>query len=618
MKIQTVCPGCGKRSGLDSSLVGRRVRCKECGHVFQVSDEARDERDAPADRSWLDDGADGETVAPAPLASRRTTTTVTGGGPSSNLMITLGAVAILLVAAVIGLTSLGGGRGPAPDAKKGPPAEPPQAGPGILDRVVNAVTGHDPDADVAEYPDLGPLPPPLQPPQPLRDLSSHERQSRISLAAIDQMAGVLAGVHDAPSLKSALEQLLSLGQRMVDDLRREPPPFRLTPAEDAELIRRTASEGRRVVGRVQQEARRIAGLPGLGTAGVQLNARIEPLVGPVERAIQQAENFQPPPPPPAFAEVFIRLHADDDATFFHRALDDLQEGGGIQASHRLGGDDPRGSYRVWPVDDAKALSRKIPHGAVTVKGRRIFVRAEPIPPAEVAAAKEAQERIRLAREAEIKAMTPPDPEADDPKPPDDADELTRALFALRSGNPGKRKDGVSRIARTAPVEDRRAEVHAALATLLDDPDGFTVTDVMKAMVQWRTDDTVPAIVKILDRSDFGARWAAEDLLGQLGDPRAAGPLAARLGEDSIKAGPALKALGPAAEPALIELLRDRDPRVRTEACRILKDVGGKDALQAMMGLPADSDFGAQVAARDAMQAMRARVGPVAAPARGKR
>ncbi|WP_337174529.1 HEAT repeat domain-containing protein [Paludisphaera sp.] len=623
MKLKTVCPGCGKRAGLDPSLVGKKVRCKGCGHAFLVQgdssgpapDRGASELDAPADTSWLDDGADGE---PTPVVPRRTRSASTGDGSPTTGLIAIGAGCAGLVALVIGLAVLvNRGQPPAPARAQAPPPQARRgAAGGLFDRVVSAVTGSDPAHDVAGYPDLGPLPPPLLPPAPLRDLAAHERQSRAVIAGIDQMAGILASVRDVASLKAAGEQLQNLQSRALDELSRNPPPFQLTPAEEAELTRRTAPELRGAMARVRQESQRLTQLPWLGSAGVQLVSLIDQRAAPAEMAMRRAEEFRPPPGPAPYVEVYIRLRKADDTAFFQHKFESLLDGPkGVMATYQAREDDPRASLRVWPVEDAAEFARKIPHGKAEVKGRRIFVEAEPIPADELAAAMELKRQRQDALDAAV-AKSRQREEDNDPKPPADADEITRALFALRSSNAGKRKEGVEQLARIAPRDDRRDEVHAALAALLGDPDGFLVNGVMKAMLAWRTDETAPALIKVLDRPDFGVRWEAEELLGKLGDPRAAAPLAARLKEDGIRVEPALRALGPAAEPALIGLLRDPDPHVRTQACRLLEEVGGEEALEAMMGLPADSNFAVQVAARDAMQAMRARVGPVRTPRKG--
>jgi hypothetical protein len=248
-----------------------------------------------------------------------------------------------------------------------------------------------------------------------------------------------------------------------------------------------------------------------------------------------------------------------------------------------------------------------------VKGRRIFVTGGPIPADELAAAKEIQQQRQDALTAAVAAMKTPKLEDDDPRPPPDADDVTKALFALRSSRADRRKEGVAQLARITPADDRRGEVHEQLAAILGDSDGFLVNDAAKAMVQWRTDDTVPALIKLLDHSQHDVRWKTAELLGGLGDARAAEPLAARLKKEGIAVEPALRTLGPAAESALIGLLRHPEWQIRVQVCRILEDVGGKEALEAMMSLPADPEFLVQAAARDTMRAIQNRVGPIAVP-----
>ncbi|MGC8640120.1 MAG: HEAT repeat domain-containing protein, partial [Isosphaeraceae bacterium] len=86
------------------------------------------------------------------------------------------------------------------------------------------------------------------------------------------------------------------------------------------------------------------------------------------------------------------------------------------------------------------------------------------------------------------------------------------------------------------------------------------------MARWRTEETVPALIKKLDDSRHGVRWKAAEILGKIGDARAAGPLAEHLKQDSIATDEALRKLGPAAEPALIALLQNPDADLRRQAC----------------------------------------------------
>lgn len=615
MKIQVACPECLRSAGLDSSLVGKKVRCKGCGHVFKVVED-ESEADAAPDSSWLDDGADGEAAEPAPTIPRGASA---AGGPPLGLMIGLGAGGALLLSLVVGFFVFGGGRAAAPEPNRQPE-------PGLFDRAVTAVTGYDSATDPAKYPDLGPLPPPLLAPSAPRDLSAHERQSRMIIAAIDRMTGILATAHDPASLKATGERLQDESRRFTDEMRQNPPPFPLSIAERDEVARRTAGEIRQAVARLEQETKRISKLPGLDVAGIQLTGLIHELAAPLEADLRRAESApEPQSGPPPYAEIFVQLQSADDADFFRRWLNKtLEEDGrpmGFQGSVLTQGDSPRASYRVWPVDSPQTFARQIPFSQARVEGRQIFLKAEQVPSAELAAAQDALRQVEEDRERESEAraaefrvkMGGPRDDPNDPAAPPDADELTRALFATRSSNAGKRKRGVDEILKAEPDDARRDEVHKQLAALLADPDIFFVDDVMKAMVRWRTDETAPALAKMLNHSNFAVRGESAELLGELRDPRAAEPLAARLKEDAFQAAPALKKLGPAAEPALIPRLRDPDPEVRAQACKILEVVGGKDALEAMMSLPADSNFHVQVAARNAMRAISARVGPVAPP-----
>jgi HEAT repeat protein len=80
-----------------------------------------------------------------------------------------------------------------------------------------------------------------------------------------------------------------------------------------------------------------------------------------------------------------------------------------------------------------------------------------------------------------------------------------------------------------------------------------------------------------------------------------------LKEDDIVAEPALRRLGPAAEPALIEILKSPEAIVRMKACRILRVVGGKDTLEFMKSAKADPDLGVRNEAQITMKTIFARI-----------
>ena len=98
----------------------------------------------------------------------------------------------------------------------------------------------------------------------------------------------------------------------------------------------------------------------------------------------------------------------------------------------------------------------------------------------VAAARESEKKEEKERKAAILAAHSNE-NPNDPRPPAGADEVTKALFALRSSSPDRRKQAVQQLYDLSPKEDRRAEVQKQLAPMLDDPDDFLVIDVMRAM-----------------------------------------------------------------------------------------------------------------------------------------
>jgi hypothetical protein len=619
MSIALKCPSCGKPYELEDSLAGKKVRCSGCQQIFRIGSSGREqrpmvEREEAAeqiDRSWLTEAARASETVPQPL--RRTRTAGAVGGAPLGLLIGLGASGAVIVGVVVGLLIVNSSPRAAPEpAKAKEPSSTNQSAPSLTDRILGAVTGTDnASKDTASYPPIGPLLPPLLPPPPLRDLSAHERQTRIAISYLGQLNDVLASVHDAASLKAAAEPLKSRGEQMGNEMRQNEPGFHLTAAEEAELLRRLAGDIRREMDRFRRESLRITTVPGLGPAGAQLVALVSRMSIPMELALKRAEIFKGSSGPQPYAEVYVQLASGDDEIVCRQRLRALLEGNaGFQSSFQS--DSRRASYRVWPISDVRAFSKRMTFGKTTVKGRSIFLAADPVSAAEVAAARDAEKKEEEGRKAAALAASSNEA-PNDPKPPAGADEVTKALFGLRSSRQNRRKEAVRQLDNLAPANERRGEVTKQLLLLLDDTDDFFVIDVMHSMARWRTEDTVPALIKKLDHPSFGVRWKTEEILGKIGDPRAAEPLAKHLKEDGIAAAPALRALGPAAEPALISLLAHPDADMRRQACDILKDQGGKDALLAMMALPADRDPSVQLAARTAMQAIRQRVGPVALP-----
>jgi hypothetical protein len=271
--------------------------------------------------------------------------------------------------------------------------------------------------------------------------------------------------------------------------------------------------------------------------------------------------------------------------------------------------DQSARYELWPVRDPQALADRITFGTVTrIAGREIRVAASPVTFEEITAYKARHSRRDIAKDSEIAGAKADQPL--EPQPPADADPVTRAIIGLRSSDNGKRKQAIQQLAKLTPTDDRRDEVQVALRPLLDHEDGFLVEDVITAMAAWRTLETVPALILKTTDSRFNVRWHAIETLGRLKDPRAAEAIANRLKEDGLKSEPALREMGPAAEPVVLALLRNPDPEIRRKACNILQEIGGKETLTFMTSARPDPDFGVRVAAQAAITAIGSRVGPL--------
>jgi hypothetical protein len=250
-----------------------------------------------------------------------------------------------------------------------------------------------------------------------------------------------------------------------------------------------------------------------------------------------------------------------------------------------------------PVDDVQALAASIDFGEVTTLNSVIHI----------AISKEYIASVPRLPVEPMAAAVAPSHIGPEPEIPADADPVTRSLIQLKSPDIGRRKEAIQRLGRTAPG-DRLEEVVAALLPLLDHDDGFLVNDAVKALAVWRSPTAVPALIARTSDDRFFVRKEAIKTLGKYKDARAVEPIADRLKDDGFEAEAALKEIGSIAEPALIDRLKSADSEIRRKACDILKELGGKETLEAMRSMPADPEFGVRVAAQAAMKQIAARVG----------
>jgi hypothetical protein len=140
------------------------------------------------------------------------------------------------------------------------------------------------------------------------------------------------------------------------------------------------------------------------------------------------------------------------------------------------------------------------------------------------------------------------------------------------------------LATIKPIEGRRDEVADVLDDYLAEKNYSARVSALRAARTWATRQNEPALVRLLDPSESESiRRKALEILGKLGDPRAAAAIAGRLKDrsDRAAAASALCALGPAAEDAALAVLADPDAGVYDEACQVLGEIGGAKSIAAL-------------------------------------
>jgi HEAT repeat protein len=125
--------------------------------------------------------------------------------------------------------------------------------------------------------------------------------------------------------------------------------------------------------------------------------------------------------------------------------------------------------------------------------------------------------------------------------------------------------------------------------------------------RWAGPEAVAKLTPLLKSPDAVLRGAACDLLGELRDPRAAGPLVECLAAGTAPAAAAaLRVIGRPAEPAVRPLLKHANPSVRLAACQVLQAVGGPDSADDLSAAIADDDVQVRQAAAAAFGAVTGR------------
>jgi S1-C subfamily serine protease/HEAT repeat protein len=183
----------------------------------------------------------------------------------------------------------------------------------------------------------------------------------------------------------------------------------------------------------------------------------------------------------------------------------------------------------------------------------------------------------------INPVNPVHPPAVAPRPASrpKGEELTRLLADLKAADEEVRQRAASTL-QQAPPRERLDEVRKGLQGLLTSKDDATRIAGVQALAACDPKEAAPALAKLLDDQTPAVRQAVAKALKELKDPRSAEALAARLPVEPLSVLDALKAMGPAAEKAVIPYLDDKYAGpTRFWAFNVIGEIGTAASLPAL-------------------------------------
>jgi S1-C subfamily serine protease/HEAT repeat protein len=159
-------------------------------------------------------------------------------------------------------------------------------------------------------------------------------------------------------------------------------------------------------------------------------------------------------------------------------------------------------------------------------------------------------------------------------------DVDRALADLKSGDGSRVRNGSRALYDASPIDERRGDVSRVLEKRLGDKDAGLHGEAIRALGVWGDDRSAGPLVERLNDERYGARDELFEAIGRLAPGgKAADAVVAWLAKDANRTGRAVRAIGQPAEPALLKIVEEGpDARIRSEACRLLKDVGGPQGV----------------------------------------
>lgn len=167
------------------------------------------------------------------------------------------------------------------------------------------------------------------------------------------------------------------------------------------------------------------------------------------------------------------------------------------------------------------------------------------------------------------------------------DDLLRRISRQMASGERSLTTEISQLGDVDVVPSRRSQVCKLLLQIVASDEFSGGFVAMQTLEKWADASCAPALLKLLESSDHLTSAGAARILGNLGEPSAAKPLANALAGGGIMAhdaAQALKKLGPAAEEAVIGLLDNSDEHVRRQACEVLGEVGTARSVKALQAI----------------------------------
>ena len=131
---------------------------------------------------------------------------------------------------------------------------------------------------------------------------------------------------------------------------------------------------------------------------------------------------------------------------------------------------------------------------------------------------------------------------------------------------------------------------------------------VKGMVKWGGRHSIPYLIELLDIETFHGNETLYDVLSRSKDPRAAHAIARRLGNffDKDRAAAALRRMGSAAEPALIDMVPSSNRNVSLYAIELLGQSGTEECISMLKKASRRGTAEVRDAAKHALSKVRRR------------